>query len=104
MTPAAGSPDPPERPQTPGRWVWLARIRRPQGRKGEVLAEILTDFPQKFAERRQLWLLREGVIAERTPHAPGPLAAHPAESLFPRPIQLKAHWLHKGGVVPPFEA
>ena len=38
-------------------WVWLARIRRPQGRKGEVFAEILTDFPEKFAERRQLWLL-----------------------------------------------
>ena len=39
-------------------WVWLARIRRPQGRKGEVFADILTDFPEKFAERRQLWLLR----------------------------------------------
>jgi len=40
-------------------WVWLARIRRPQGRKGEVFAEVLTDFPEKFAERRRLWLLRE---------------------------------------------
>jgi 16S rRNA processing protein RimM len=62
-------------------WVWLARIRRPQGRKGEVFAEILTDFPEKFAERRQLWLLREKAVAE------------------PRPAELKAHWLHKGGVV-----
>ena len=42
-------------------WVWLARIKRTQGRKGEVFAEILTDFPEKFAERRQLWLLR-GVL------------------------------------------
>ena len=32
-------------PGEPAEWVWLARIRRPQGRKGEVFAEILTDFP-----------------------------------------------------------
>lgn len=61
------------------QWVWLARIRRPQGRKGEVFAEILTDFPDKFAERRHLWLLREGST--------------------PRAAELTAHWLHKGGVV-----
>jgi len=49
-------------PEQAGRepeWAWLARIRRPQGRKGEVFADILTDFPEKFAERRQLWLLPE---------------------------------------------
>ena len=28
----------------PERWVWLARIKRTQGRKGEVFAEVLTDF------------------------------------------------------------
>jgi 16S rRNA processing protein RimM len=38
-------------------WVWLARIRRPQGRKGEVLCDLLTDFPEKFAERKHLWLI-----------------------------------------------
>ena len=69
-------------------WVWLARIRRSQGRKGEVFADILTDFPEKFAERRRLWLLREG-----TPAASG--GANPA----PREAELRAHWLHKGGVV-----
>lgn len=63
-------------------WVWLARIRRPQGRKGEVFAEVLTDFPEKFAQRRRLWLLREA----------GAAAA-------PREVELVAHWLHKGGVV-----
>jgi 16S rRNA processing protein RimM len=62
-------------------WVWLARIRRPQGRKGEVFADILTDFPEKFAERRRLWLLAE------------------AASSTPREVELVAHWLHKGGVV-----
>jgi 16S rRNA processing protein RimM len=38
-------------------WVWLAHIRRPQGRKGEVFADLLTDFPEKFSERKKLWLL-----------------------------------------------
>ncbi len=37
----------------PRQWVWLARVRRPQGRKGEVFADILTDFPEKFAERHR---------------------------------------------------
>jgi len=44
-------------PEPNEAWIWLARIRRPQGRKGEVFAEILTDFPEKFAERRKLWLI-----------------------------------------------
>jgi 16S rRNA processing protein RimM len=61
------------------QWVWLARIRRPQGRKGEVFAELLTDFPEKFSERKHLWLLHD--------------------SAAPREAELIAHWLHKGGVV-----
>jgi 16S rRNA processing protein RimM len=75
-------PDDPEKPGAPdasGQWVWLARIRRPQGRRGEIFADILTDFPERFADRRQLWLLREGQA--------------------PSPTQLNNHWLHKGGVV-----
>jgi 16S rRNA processing protein RimM len=63
-------------------WVWLARIRRPQGRKGEVFADILTDFPEKFADRRRLWLLSES-----------------ASAASPREVDLIAHWLHKGGIV-----
>jgi 16S rRNA processing protein RimM len=74
-------------------WVWLARIRRPQGRKGEVFADILTDFPERFAERRQLWLLAEGVSAGAGSAEPG--RKPPA----PREVELAAHWLHKGGVV-----
>ncbi len=74
--------------------VWLARIRRPQGRKGEVFAEILTDFPDRFATRRQLWLLPEeaSVSARRSP-------ADAAARQAPREVELKNHWLHKGGVV-----
>lgn len=86
-------------------WVWLARIRRPQGRKGEVFADILTDFPEKFAERRRLWLL-----APDAPSVPAPSSqagapsiearsASTGESSQPRPVELLHHWLHKGGVV-----
>jgi 16S rRNA processing protein RimM len=74
-------------PQPPEDWVWLARIRRPQGRKGEVLADLLTDFPDKFAERRKLWLL--------SPEA----SSGKAEQTAAREIELAAHWLHKGGIV-----
>ena len=28
---------------------------KPQGRRGEVAADLLTDFPERFAERRQLY-------------------------------------------------
>lgn len=72
----------------PGEWVWLARIRRPQGRKGEVFAEVLTDFPEKFADRKHLWLIAAGANA------------HPA----PRQVELANHWLHKGGIVLHFAA
>lgn len=87
-------------PETPTNWVWLARIRRPQGRKGEVFADILTDFPEKFAERRQLWLLREGIAPPSAHHSTSGAAAEPP---LLRPVQLKHHWLHKGGVVLHFE-
>jgi len=73
-------------PEPTERWVLLARIRKPQGRKGEVFAEILTDFPDKFKERRQLWLLS----------AQGSAAA---AAVAPRQVELLNHWLHKGGVV-----
>ena len=81
-------------PEAADAWVWLAQIRRPQGRKGEVFAEILTDFPEKFAERKQLWLLPAGVSAKAAAAA----GAQPAAQT-PRQVELKNHWLHKGGVV-----
>jgi 16S rRNA processing protein RimM len=72
---------------TPERWVWLARIKRTQGRKGEVFAEVLTDFPEKFSDRRQLWLLN------------GSPADDADVSACAREIRLANHWMHKGGVV-----
>ena len=41
---------------SPETWVLLAHIVRPQGRHGEVLADIFTDFPEHFAQRKRLFL------------------------------------------------
>lgn len=71
-------------------WTWLARIRKPQGRKGELLAEILTDFPQLFADRTSLTLISP-------PETPA------SKSIPPRPITLINHWLHKGAIVLHFD-
>lgn len=62
-------------------WVLVAHIVRPQGRNGELLAEILTDFPERFAERSQLTLL------------------HPQEKMPPRAVTVEDYWLHKGRIV-----
>jgi 16S rRNA processing protein RimM len=51
----------------------------PQGRRGEVLAELHTDFPERFEQRRQL----SGLEA----------------SGGRRELQIEEHWFHKGGVV-----
>jgi 16S rRNA processing protein RimM len=36
--------------------VTLARILRPRGLRGEVVAEILTDFPERLPKLREVWL------------------------------------------------
>ncbi len=66
----------PSGPSGSQEWVWLARILRPQGRKGEVFAEVLTDFPEKFTERKQLWLLASASSAKSI----SPSFAKPIES------------------------
>jgi 16S rRNA processing protein RimM len=62
-------------------WTVLAHLLRPQGRKGEILAELLTDFPARFSERDQLYL------------APAGFTGSAAEA---RPIQVVGHWLPVG--------
>ncbi|WP_158748343.1 ribosome maturation factor RimM [Acidobacterium sp. S8] len=62
-------------------WILVARLIRPQGRNGELLADILTDFPERFAERSSLTLLHSN---GKTP---------------PRTVTLENHWLHKGRIV-----
>ena len=61
-------------------WVLIAHLVRPQGRDGELIADILTDFPERFAERRHLFLLSP-------------------DGKSSRPIELQEHWQHKGRVV-----
>lgn len=39
--------------------VTLARILRPRGLRGEVVAEILTDFPERLPKLREVWLADE---------------------------------------------
>lgn len=105
----------------PSPWTLLAHIRKPQGRKGEVFADILTDFPEKFAERRRLWLVRDGTGAHSNlgatghasdPGTPGPshLGIRDTSSPTlkaplkpPLEVHLTNHWLHKGGIVLHFE-
>jgi 16S rRNA processing protein RimM len=64
-------------------WVLLARIVRPQGRRGEVLADIFTDFPERFTQRKRLFL--------RPPTG--------AQLNAMREVKVESHWLHKGRVV-----
>ena len=54
-----------------------------KGRHGEVLADIFTDFPERFAQRKRLFL---------RPPAGGQLDAM-------REAKVESHWLHKGRVV-----
>ncbi len=61
------------------RFLAIARIVRPQGRRGEVLAEILTDFPDRFQELRRAYLEDPG-------H--GPVS-----------VDVENIWHHKGRVV-----
>jgi 16S rRNA processing protein RimM len=63
----------------PGEFITLARITKTQGRRGEVAAALLTDFPERFATRKRLFLLdKKGRRC---------------------PVELQEHWFHKGGVV-----
>ncbi|MGA3210389.1 MAG: ribosome maturation factor RimM [Terriglobales bacterium] len=62
-----------------GDVVTIARIVKPQGRHGEVLADLHTDFPERFAERRLL-------------------TARSARD-EKRELSLQDFWPHKGRVV-----
>ncbi len=58
-------------------WVLLARVVRPQGRNGELLCELHTDFPERFTDRTSVFLRRQ-----------------PTET--PEPCSLESHWLPTG--------
>jgi 16S rRNA processing protein RimM len=72
------------------RWFIVARILRPRGNKGEVAAELLTDFPERLTQMTEVFLGGGGG----------------AEAAGPRLAALKSCWLsqnHKGQVVFHFE-
>ena len=62
-------------------FVLLARLVRTQGRHGELIADILTDFPERFSERLHVWLLP------------------PDARDTPREAEIEHHWPHKGRIV-----
>jgi 16S rRNA processing protein RimM len=67
--------------QSAPAWVVLAHLLRPQGRKGEVLAELFTDFPERFEDQRRVFLAAPGFDG-------GEAEARPAE--------VVAFWLPLG--------
>ncbi len=46
-------------PESKPRWVQIARILRARGNKGEVSAELLTDFPARLATLTQVYIAKE---------------------------------------------
>ncbi len=74
------APPPPDGGSQAG-FVAIAKVTKTQGRKGEVAAVLLTDFPERFATRKRLFALNDAWRDQR------------------RELELEHHWLHKGGVV-----
>ena len=62
-------------------WIVLAHLLRPQGRKGELLAELLTDFPERFEGEKRVFL------------APPDFAGEESEA---RASQVDSFWLPVG--------
>jgi len=63
----AGSAD--SRSQPPGSpppLVVVARLVRPHGRRGELVAEVLTDFPERFHERSRVFLVPPARLGTRS--------------------------------------
>jgi 16S rRNA processing protein RimM len=46
--------------QSTPAWIILAHLLRPQGRKGELLSELYTDFPERFGEHLRVFLAPSG--------------------------------------------
>ncbi len=64
------------------KYCSIGRIVRTQGRRGEVLVEILTDFPQRFQDLRRAFLGDGGDSS--------------------RPVEIEDTWPHKGRMVVKF--
>lgn len=66
-------------------WLLVARLVRPHGRRGELIAEILTDFPERFHQRRRLYLIPPGAGSR------------------PREVELENFWFLRSRIVLKFK-
>ena len=73
------------------QWIVLAQILRPQGRKGEVLADLYTDFPERFDQHPQVWLAAAG-FADASALSSGA----DAQTKEPEQAEIVSHWLPVG--------
>jgi len=72
----------------PQRWLAVAQILRARGNKGEVAAELLTDFPERLTQMREVFL------------------GDSAGKEEPRRVSLKSFWMdrnHRGQGIFHFE-
>lgn len=67
-------------------WTLLARLVRPQGRRGELTAELLTDFPERFHQRRRLYLIPPEQVGTR-----------------PREVELENFWFLRSRIILKFQ-
>lgn len=67
------------------KWILVAKLVRPHGRRGELVAEILTDFPERFHERTRLVLIPPERVATR-----------------PREMELENFWFLRSRIVMKF--
>jgi 16S rRNA processing protein RimM len=74
--------------ESAAQWIVLAHILRPQGRKGEVLADLFTDFPERFDQHPRVWLAPLGFADQAVT---GLAAGAGVES-----AEVASHWLPMG--------
>jgi len=65
-------------PSPESDYVAVGLVRKTQGRRGEVAAEVLTDFPDRFRAGEELWLSNGAAWQKRL---------------------LEGSWFHKGRVI-----
>lgn len=65
--------------ETP-RWILVARVLRPRGNKGEVAAELLTDFPERLTTLKEIFV------------------GQPTGNAEPKRVELQSCWLSQNHV------
>ena len=68
--------------EEPGPFLAIGRVVRTQGRGGEILADVLTDFPARFQRLQKAFL--------------------GTDSRSPQPVEVENTWPHKGRMVVKF--